>query len=92
MRGVASETGSISPTIVEKIVRANIMVTPEKNPVIPQSIKKIIRWYITVHTSSRLNSLMIMRIMIISSYLFHSCSCIFSFPVMKLSVKNVEIL
>jgi hypothetical protein len=58
MRGVASETGSISPTIVEKIVRANIMVTPEKNPVIPQSIKKIIRWYITVHTSSRLNSLM----------------------------------
>ena len=40
MRGVASETGSISPTIVAKIVIDNIMVTPEKNPVIPQSIKK----------------------------------------------------
>ena len=32
MRGVASETGSISPTIVAKIVIDNIMVTPEKNP------------------------------------------------------------
>jgi hypothetical protein len=31
MRGVASETGSISPTIVEKIVIDNIIVTPEKN-------------------------------------------------------------
>jgi hypothetical protein len=36
MRGVASETGSISPTIVAKIVIDNIMVTPERNP----SVKK----------------------------------------------------
>jgi len=32
MRGVESETGSISPTIVENIVIDNIIVTPEKNP------------------------------------------------------------
>jgi hypothetical protein len=32
MRGVASVTGSISLTIVEKIVIDNIMVTPGKNP------------------------------------------------------------
>lgn len=31
MSGVASETGSISPTIVAKIVIDNIMVTPAKN-------------------------------------------------------------
>ena len=32
MSGVASETGSISPTIVAKIVIDNIMVTPGRNP------------------------------------------------------------
>ena len=32
MRGVASETGSMSPTIVAKIVIDNIMVTPGRNP------------------------------------------------------------
>ena len=32
MSGVASDTGSISPTIVAKIVIDNIMVTPERNP------------------------------------------------------------
>ena len=39
MRGVASETGSISPTIVAKIVIDNIMVTPEKNPSVNSKIK-----------------------------------------------------
>jgi hypothetical protein len=41
MSGVASETGSISPTIVAKIVIDNIMVTPEKNPSVNNKIKKI---------------------------------------------------
>ena len=31
MSGVASDTGSISPTIVANIVIDNIMVTPEKS-------------------------------------------------------------
>ena len=39
MSGVASETGSISPTIVAKIVIDNIMVTPEKNPLVNNQIK-----------------------------------------------------
>ena len=39
MSGVASETGSISPTIVAKIVIDNIMVTPEKNPLVNDWIK-----------------------------------------------------
>ena len=62
MSGVASETGSISPTIVAKIVIDNIMVTPEKNPLVNDGWKCK---YVTAHTSRSLRSCPFMQLMIV---------------------------
>ena len=74
MRGVASETGSISPTIVAKIVIDNIMVTPEKNPSVNDKIKGKVVIRHSTHQQVKITN-NYENVNIITSYHFHSCSC-----------------